>query len=287
MMMMMQLVCMVVLVGAQGSIARKACDQCPPGTYLRHNCDSTHRSDCAECPEGSFTEYWNRIPRCLRCRSCDVNQVVTQGCSPKNDCQCECIEGYFFNSNYEACVRHTECMPGYGANVTGTPHQDTECVRCEPGSYSHVFSAKLPCIAHKKCDADGLQVVLKGTDWHDTLCASCQDLITLDGAKYMRDILPAFCIQIQQKMRNRKMSRLVMKLQQLGGERTSREEIMKLSNKGLERLLNSWVQGAGDEQVRRLPDVLTQIGAGPLGERLQRKMDLITHQRNVCNRLID
>ncbi|XP_010866882.1 tumor necrosis factor receptor superfamily member 11B [Esox lucius] len=296
----MTLVFMVMFVSAHASIALHdqtfqkdyphsgpslVCDQCPPGTYLRAPCSSSQKSDCAKCPDGSFTELWNSITKCLRCSMCDVNQVVTKECSSSNNCQCECKEGYFFNKKYDACVKHKECMPGYGVNVTGTPHRDTQCALCQPGFYSDGFSAKDLCVAHRKCEDDGFRVVLKGREWHDTLCASCQDLKTRDGAEYLHEILPTFFIKLQQTMGIKKMRRFGMKLSQLGGKTTARETIMKLSKSGLNDFINSWVQKAGNDQVRKLPEILGKIGSPQEGEKLQCKLEYIEQQSKLCDGL--
>ncbi|MED6289127.1 hypothetical protein CHARACLAT_033153, partial [Characodon lateralis] len=90
------------------------CDRCPPGTYLRAGCSSIRKSDCAACPDGSFTELWNYIGRCLRCGVCGRNQVVKKECTADSDCQCECKQGYFYHQAYDMCLRHSECPSGHG-----------------------------------------------------------------------------------------------------------------------------------------------------------------------------
>lgn len=95
------------------------CDFCPPGTYLRARCTSTHRSRCAPCPSGSFTELWNHIGKCFRCGSCGQNQVVKQPCLPNSDCRCECKPGYFYRQKYDMCIRHSVCPVGQGVLRNG------------------------------------------------------------------------------------------------------------------------------------------------------------------------
>ncbi|CAB1320941.1 unnamed protein product [Coregonus sp. 'balchen'] len=293
---------MVMLVSADSSMALHAqtfkkddpysgrslvCDRCPPGTYLRAPCSATRKSDCAKCPNGAYTEFWNHISKCLRCSMCAEKQVVKQECSPSNNRECECKEGYYFNKRYDACSKHKECPHGYGANTTGTPQQDTECVQCQPGFYSDVSSAKATCVAHSNCQAGGLRVVLKGQSWHNTLCASCDDLKTRDGAEYLHEILPAFLIPLYQKMGINRMRRLVMRLPQEGGKKMLRGTVMKLSKRGLNDFMNSWDQGAGKDQVRKLPEMLRKIGARNAGDKLQRKLEYIDQQSKLCERLVE
>ncbi|XP_029587684.1 tumor necrosis factor receptor superfamily member 6B isoform X2 [Salmo trutta] len=263
------------------------CDRCPPGTYLRAPCSATRKSDCAKCPKGAYTEFWNHISMCLRCSMCAENQVVKQECSPFNNCECECKEGYYFNKRYEACIKHKECPPGYGANTTGTPQQDTECVQCQPGFYSNVSSAKAICVAHSNCEAGGLRVVLKGRGWHDTLCASCDDLKTRDGAEYLQEILPAFFIQLHQKMGLQRIRRLAMRLPQEGGKKQLRGTVMKLSRRGLNDFMNSWDQGAGKDQVRKLPEMLRKTGARNAADKLELKLKYIDQQFKLCEGLVE
>ena len=95
------------------------CDRCPPGTFLSATCTRAHRSDCAPCPSGTFTELWNHIGKCLRCRACGQNQVVKTPCAAESDRQCECEPGFYFRRSYDECWRHSECPPGQGVLTAG------------------------------------------------------------------------------------------------------------------------------------------------------------------------
>lgn len=96
-----------------------SCDRCPPGTYLRSQCSSERKSDCANCPHGSFTEVWNHIGRCLRCGVCSHNQVVKTPCTADSDCQCQCKPGYYYKTQYDMCLPHSACPPGQGVRAKG------------------------------------------------------------------------------------------------------------------------------------------------------------------------
>ncbi|KAL0962323.1 hypothetical protein UPYG_G00338630 [Umbra pygmaea] len=259
------------------------CDSCPPGTYLRASCSATQKTDCAKCPAGSFTEVWNYISKCLRCSMCAENQVVKEECSSSKNCKCECKSGYYFNQKLDTCIKHKECPIGYGVKTTGTPERDTECEQCQSGFYSDVGSAKTTCIAHTQCDDGGFHLVLKGKVWHDTLCASCLDLKTRDGAEYVREILPAFFTQLHQTMHIRKMRRLVMKLPQMGGEKLLRGAIFKLSRMGLIEYINRWIRTTvANDQIKKLPDILKKIGALHAGRKLKRDLEYIEKQSELC-----
>uniref|UniRef100_A0A3Q4N9X7 Tumor necrosis factor receptor superfamily member 6B-like n=1 Tax=Neolamprologus brichardi TaxID=32507 RepID=A0A3Q4N9X7_NEOBR len=153
-----------------------SCDRCPPGTYLRSQCSSERKSDCAKCPHGSFTEVWNHIGRCLRCGVCSHNQVVKTLCTADRDCQCQCKPGYYYKPQYDMCLPHSACPPGQGVRAKGTPDEDTVCQTCSDGTFSEVSSAHHNCTEHKSCSGAGLGLALRGSSWHDNVCANCRDL---------------------------------------------------------------------------------------------------------------
>uniref|UniRef100_A0A3Q1GUK4 TNFR-Cys domain-containing protein n=1 Tax=Acanthochromis polyacanthus TaxID=80966 RepID=A0A3Q1GUK4_9TELE len=146
------------------------CDRCPPGTYLRDRCSSTHKSQCAPCPPGSFTELWNHIGKCLRCGVCGYNMIEKTACTADSDCQCECKPGYYFKEEYDMCVRHSECPAGQGVASQGTANKDTVCHICSNNTYSDVSSAHNNCTEHQMCSDVEL---LKGSIWHNSICANC------------------------------------------------------------------------------------------------------------------
>uniref|UniRef100_A0A8C9XV11 TNFR-Cys domain-containing protein n=1 Tax=Sander lucioperca TaxID=283035 RepID=A0A8C9XV11_SANLU len=135
------------------------CDRCPPGTFMRAPCTATQKTQCAPCPQGSFTELWNYIGKCLRCGVCGHNEVEKTACTANSNCQCQCKQGYYHKKNYDMCVRHSECPSGQEVLTKGTADEDTVCQTCPDGSYS-----------------DTVSLVLKGSIWHDSMCTSCEEL---------------------------------------------------------------------------------------------------------------
>lgn len=63
---------------------------------------------------------------------------------------------------------HIYCSPG-------TDDKDTVCQVCPNNTYSNTFSAHENCTEHKSCAAAGLQLLLKGAAWHDSVCTSCDE----------------------------------------------------------------------------------------------------------------
>lgn len=248
------------------------CDRCPPGQYLRARCSVARKSDCAPCPDGSFTELWNHIGKCLRCGVCGQNQVVKTPCSADRDCQCQCKQGYYYKPQYDMCLRHSACPSGQGVLTTGTPDMDTVCQTCPNGTFSDSPSALKNCSDYRRCSGAGLQVALGGSSWHDNVCVNCSAL--KDGADYLREILPSFFIH--QKINIKRLRRIVHRLPSEDGRRQAGTSDLDLSE--LHARINEWVGSATPAQVRELPKVLTDTGATGASERLQKKLQRVDAQ---------
>ncbi|XP_022058148.1 tumor necrosis factor receptor superfamily member 6B-like [Acanthochromis polyacanthus] len=250
------------------------CDRCPPGTYLRDRCSSTHKSQCAPCPPGSFTELWNHIGKCLRCGVCGYNMIEKTACTADSDCQCECKPGYYFKEEYDMCVRHSECPAGQGVASQGTANKDTVCHICSNNTYSDVSSAHNNCTEHQMCSDVEL---LKGSIWHNSICANCG--VLKDGGEYLKEILPAFFVQ--HKMNIKRLRRIVHRLPLEDGKKqagTSEFNLLQLRYR-----INTWVASATPEQIRELPGILDKTGASSAGERLQNKLQRIdTNVKEQC-----
>lgn len=57
----------------------------------------------------------------------------------------------------------------------GTADEDTVCYDCPDGTFSDTASSHRSCVEHRSCNASGLQLVLKGSTWHDSMCTSCRE----------------------------------------------------------------------------------------------------------------
>ncbi|KAM4550155.1 tumor necrosis factor receptor superfamily member 6B-like [Fundulus diaphanus] len=258
------------------------CDRCPPGTFLRASCSSVTKSECAPCPEGSFTELWNYIGRCLRCGICGRNQVVKKECSADSDRQCECIQGYFYRQDYDMCVRHSECPSGHGVLTRGTPEKDTVCHTCSEGTFSDISSAQQSCKQHKSCSDAGLQLVFKGSTWHDSVCANCRE--RKDGAEYLKEIIPAFFNY--HKMNIKRLRRIVHRLPSAGGKTPG--DLLELNFSELHASISNWVSSATAAQIQQLPDIVNKVGATSVGEKLQSKLHQVeTHLKESCRSEIE
>ncbi|XP_059205850.1 tumor necrosis factor receptor superfamily member 6B-like [Centropristis striata] len=246
------------------------CDRCAPGFFLRSRCTATRKSECAPCPQGSFTELWNYIGKCLRCGVCGQNQVVKTECSADANCRCECRAGFFYRKDFDMCLPHSECHSGQEAHSKGTPEQDTVCRTCLNDTFSDSVSTHKTCKPHKSCSAAGEKLVLKGFTWHDSICTTCTQLHTTDGGDYLKEILPAFLVH--QKMTPRRLRRILHNLPSKNGKIHG---ISKLSRPDLHARINAWVASATAAQIRQLPDLMTNSGAISAGEKLRHKLQRI------------
>ncbi|XP_020387642.2 tumor necrosis factor receptor superfamily member 11B-like [Rhincodon typus] len=150
------------------------CEQCPPGTYRKTHCNVEKRTECASCPDSHYTEYWNYLDECQYCNMfCKEYQHVKHECNSTRNRVCECIEGHYFE--FEFCLKHYKCPPGFGVKRLGTPYFNTECMKCPKGFFSMNRSAIQPCQKHTNCTALGLKQILRGNAFQDNVCQSCQD----------------------------------------------------------------------------------------------------------------
>ncbi|XP_023141794.1 tumor necrosis factor receptor superfamily member 11B [Amphiprion ocellaris] len=145
------------------------CDQCPPGTAVKHHCTADTPTECQPCPERHFAENWHWGDSCQYCTSvCKENQLVKQQCNSTHDQLCECAAG--FHLVVEFCIAHSTCPPGYGVTAAGTPVSNTVCERCPDGHFSAGGSSTEPCQPHRNCSDLGLKTLRWGTSTSDSLC---------------------------------------------------------------------------------------------------------------------
>uniref|UniRef100_A0A8C9XT35 TNFR-Cys domain-containing protein n=1 Tax=Sander lucioperca TaxID=283035 RepID=A0A8C9XT35_SANLU len=226
------------------------CDRCPPGTFMRAPCTATQKTQCAPCPQGSFTELWNYIGKCLRCGVCGHNEVEKTACTANSNCQCQCKQGYYHKKNYDMCVRHSECPSGQEVLTKGTADEDTVCQTCPDGSYS-----------------DTVSLVLKGSIWHDSMCTSCEELKSRG--------------EITTSPPNHTTIWVMHKLPSEDGKRQGATSGLNLSD--LHARINAWVASASANQIRQLPEILAKTGANSAGERLQSKLQRIdSNLKQLC-----
>ncbi|XP_069771494.1 tumor necrosis factor receptor superfamily member 11B-like [Narcine bancroftii] len=150
------------------------CEQCPPGTYRKAHCNASKGTECAPCPDSHYTAYWNSLDECQYCNVfCKEHQYVKHECNSTHNRVCECDEGRYFE--FEFCLKHSKCPPGYGVRKLGTPYTNTECMQCPKGYFSINKSAIQPCQKQTNCSLFGLKQILQGDAFQDNVCEPCEE----------------------------------------------------------------------------------------------------------------
>ncbi|XP_066296035.1 tumor necrosis factor receptor superfamily member 21-like isoform X2 [Branchiostoma lanceolatum] len=153
------------------------CDWCAPGEYMVTECTQTTVTQCHACAENEYTEHYNHVRECFRCREClKPHEHVLLGCTPTNNRQCVCEDGFFLA--VEFCFQHTKCPIRYGVVQRGTPWKNTKCRRCRSGTFSDVDSSVATCRNHTDCGTMGLCVTRRGNRGVDNVCGICPDYNT-------------------------------------------------------------------------------------------------------------
>ncbi|MED6293024.1 hypothetical protein CHARACLAT_006575, partial [Characodon lateralis] len=159
-----------------------------------------------------------------------------------------------------------------------TAEKDTVCHICPEGTFSDISSANQNCTQHKSCSDAGLQWLLKGSTWHDSVCANCEEL--KDGAEYLKEIIPSFFIF--HKMNIKRLRRIVHKLS--SQESKKPREALELNFSELHAHISNWVPSATATQIQQFPDIVIKVGATSVGEKLQSKLNQIqSHVAEHCN----
>ncbi|XP_041045185.1 tumor necrosis factor receptor superfamily member 11B-like [Carcharodon carcharias] len=150
------------------------CEQCPPGTHRKTHCNAEKRTECAPCPDSHYTEFWNNLDECQYCNVfCKEYQYTKHECNSTHNRVCECVKGHYFE--FEFCLKHYKCPPGFGVKKLGTLYINTECMKCPKGFFSINRSANQPCQKHTNCTALGLKLILQGNAFQDNVCQPCQN----------------------------------------------------------------------------------------------------------------
>ncbi|XP_066540008.1 tumor necrosis factor receptor superfamily member 6B-like [Hoplias malabaricus] len=251
------------------------CALCMPGTRAREPCTRFTPTECAPCPSGSYTQFWNFMPRCLPCRApCEQNQRERRACTPTTDRECECAPGHYWRA--EQCVKHARCGPGFGVKRNGTTQSDTECARCPRGTFSEGNSANAQCTPYTSCSETHLKV-LQGQSWHDQVCVTCTQLRNGEHETLIRDILPKFFNH--EKMRHRKLRKFS---RVFGAHRQKRQSVS--SKEGLVEYISEWSRTAPDHRIWKLPEKLEQMELNTTAINLRRIFKEFQDASDVCDK---
>ncbi|XP_036604199.1 tumor necrosis factor receptor superfamily member 6B [Trichosurus vulpecula] len=153
------------------------CDQCPPGTFVKHHCSYRSRTVCQPCPSLHYTQYWNYLEKCRYCNVfCGEHEEEAQACNATHNRACRCQLGYYAHADF--CIEHSACPPGSGVVTLGTPNQNTQCQPCPKGTFSDNSSSTEKCQPHRNCTTLGMFLNVPGTSFHDAICTRCAGFLS-------------------------------------------------------------------------------------------------------------
>ncbi|XP_056142699.1 tumor necrosis factor receptor superfamily member 5 [Lampris incognitus] len=149
----------------------RCCPGCPPGKYVRKDCDDTKMTECDVCQHETYTDTRNYMRSCLQCMVCYSNQRTVKECSADGNRRCECNSGYYCSdSSCRHCNPVTHCSVGEGVTVNATKMEDVVCASCQAGTYSNVSDYHSPCLRHSSCKDLGRELKTPGTASADAVC---------------------------------------------------------------------------------------------------------------------
>lgn len=150
------------------------CHKCPAGEFVKSHCSSMAETQCAACPRDTFSNGLSKLRECIRCFNCDTADGFKEvkGCTPSEDSVCECAPGFFCIRKRQIrcrhCQRHSSCESGTGLAKSGTQDEDSSCIPCQSGTFSH--GGNTTCQPWQNCTALGMQMTTKGSPFEDATC---------------------------------------------------------------------------------------------------------------------
>ncbi|XP_059195897.1 tumor necrosis factor receptor superfamily member 6B-like [Centropristis striata] len=246
------------------------CNKCPPGEYMSAYCTATTPTQCAPCRNQHFTELWNYLPRCLYCYTfCSENQEVETECTATTNRVCRCKQGFYATGDF--CMRHSECGPGHGVKTNGTLTMNTVCEKCADGYFSTSSSAVDQCVKHQGC-ATGQIALLPGSIYQDTMCGSCEDLANVDT---LRAFFQEFFSM--NKLRPGRMKLFLTRYIQKADDVTLPGQRGPVLDQ-----IRAWLAQATVEQLKSMPQMLTDSKLCVMREKLEKIVSDIKQQSPSC-----
>ncbi|XP_041758661.1 tumor necrosis factor receptor superfamily member 14 isoform X1 [Coregonus clupeaformis] len=166
----------------------RCCERCHKGQYVRTDCGKSTKTECETCQHEYYTAELNSLKKCLPCRVCHSsnNQRVWSECEASRDRQCVCVTGFYCTDDgCEHCLPVTLCPLGSGVVNEATPHNDTVCAPCLPGTYNNISDAITRCQTHTRCGDLGREVKSAGTETTDAVCDVISRCPSLSGCPWI------------------------------------------------------------------------------------------------------
>ncbi|XP_031235270.1 tumor necrosis factor receptor superfamily member 1B isoform X2 [Mastomys coucha] len=153
--------------------AEMCCAKCPPGQYVKHFCNETSDTVCADCEASMYTQVWNQLRTCLSCSSsCNADQVETRGCTKQQNRMCACKADRYcalktHSGSCRQCMKLSKCPPGFGVASSRASNGNVVCNACAPGTFSDTTSSTDVCRPHRTCSI----LAIPGNASTDAVCA--------------------------------------------------------------------------------------------------------------------
>lgn len=157
---------------AYDQLSNSCCRECGPGYGVALPCVEKNDTVCQPCVNG---ENWSASTSyedfCETCKLCPSNAKVLHKCNSTHNTKCECDDGYYYYVEQKMCKLCDRCSPGYQAQPTCSPWQNTVCKPCPLNHYSNVTSSKSVCKVCSLC-TNSKRVKTECSPTQDTVCES-------------------------------------------------------------------------------------------------------------------
>ncbi|XP_056376968.1 tumor necrosis factor receptor superfamily member 11A [Hyla sarda] len=150
----------------------QCCNKCPPGTFMKAKCTPFANTTCHPCGPNGYMSVWNEDLSCTLFMVCDAGKALRISFKGNSTYprECECFDGYHFDTKLELCLENSKCPLGFGVQIPVQSNKNTVCVPCPVGYYSNTSSATGACTQWTNCTDVGLKVIVPGTDISDAKC---------------------------------------------------------------------------------------------------------------------
>ncbi|RVE67042.1 hypothetical protein OJAV_G00113550 [Oryzias javanicus] len=180
-------------------------------------------------------------------------------------------------------VKCTGCQPGSYLRAHCTTTQSSQCAPCPRGTFTELWNyigkclrcgvcginqvVKKQCTAFSDCQCECKEGFFLNPNYNmctrHSECPSGQGVLTEDGAENLN----------HHEMTIKKKRRLVHKLLSESGEKDSGTSQMNFSQ--LQRTIEEWIPSSTPNQVHKLIEIMSKVGAESNAEKLKSKLNRI------------
>ena len=220
-------ICKFCSVGKKFSAVDSMCSTCESGQYQSENqspsvvCSTCEKgtayidtsSKCTLCVVGTFQSEQGE-PN-VQCHMCEKGKEFVNVQSACSDCEqgfyqpldteinAKCIvcpTGWYGETKQsDGCTQFSTCPVGNGVVFIGSTTSDIVCDECTVSSFSSVDDNEEKCMQHTMCKpGEGKATGGAGTLISDTVCESCDGLLTGDSSFYSGSFSYAPCVSVTQ-----------------------------------------------------------------------------------------